>query len=214
MKMKVYKQLFLFSLLTLFAQNVKSQAIQYSFGGDALPFPNESKYADWSFAKKAGIASLEIFGMETFTTTLLILMPTSITHWEDRYWLYFGQKFKKAWTSPPVWDKDPWIVNYLGHPYQGAVFFNSLRSQNCSFGAAAGFTTFHTFLWEYMIESVMEQPSIQDIIVTPIAGILLGELFHYLTMRWSNNGYTRVEKLGVILLNPSFAINNGFKRKK
>jgi hypothetical protein len=36
-------------------------------------------------------------------------------------------------------------------------------------------------MWEYVIESFAEQPSIQDLIATPIMGSVVGELFH----RWS-----------------------------
>ena len=35
-----------------------------------------------------------------------------------------------------------------------------------------------TFFWEYGIEAFAEVPSIQDLIVTPVAGALLGEGFY------------------------------------
>lgn len=180
--------------------------------GRSVPsFQAAPRYANRSLAGKAGIASLEVFGMETFTTTVLVILPRSITKWEDKYWLHLGENFKEAYTMPPVFDKDPWPVNYIGHPYQGAVFFNTLRSQDCSFAASAGFTLFHTLLWEYVIEAFMERPSIQDLIVTPITGVLLGELFHYLTQRWKRGGYTPAEKIGVTILNPFYVVNNGYK---
>ena len=164
-----------------------------------------------TFLGKAGIATLEVFGMEAFTSTIMIILPKDITHWQEKYWLYFGQNFKHAYASPPVWDKDPWVVNYIGHPLQGAVFFNSLRSQNCSFLASAGFNIFHTFLWEYVTEAIMEHPSAQDLITTPITGIALGELFHFLTKKMSRGGFTRGERILVTLMNPCYAINHGFR---
>ncbi len=164
-----------------------------------------------TFAAKTGIASMEVLGMETFTSLLLVMLPRSVTKWEDDYWNHFGRNIRRAYTKPPVWDKDPWPVNYLGHPYQGAYFFNTLRSQNCSFAASAGFTIFHTFLWEYVIEAFVEQPSIQDLVITPVAGILLGELFHFFTLRWRDNGFTTGEKIGTALLNPFYVLNNGYR---
>jgi hypothetical protein len=169
------------------------------------------KWENRSFLGKSGIATLEVLGMEAFTSTILILMPKSITNWEDKYWLYFGRNFKRAYTMPPVWDKDPWPVNYIGHPLQGAVFFNSLRSQGCSFWASAGFNVFHTFLWEYVTEAVMERPSIQDLITTPVTGIALGELFHYLTKKMRKGGFTPGEKVLVTLINPAYVVNNGYR---
>jgi hypothetical protein len=176
-----------------------------------VPKAATAKWEHRTFAGKAGIATLEIFGMETFTSTIMILLPKSITLWEEEYWLYFGQTFRQAYTMPPVWDKDPWPVNYIGHPYQGSVFFNSLRSQNCSFAASAGFTLFHTWLWEYGPEAIMERPSIQDLIVTPITGVVFGELFHRLTKKMRRDGFTLGEKILVTLMNPTYVVNNGYR---
>lgn len=174
------------------------------------PFPTAEKFADRSFGQKFGRASWEVLSMEAASSLFMIVMPRSFTNWEDQYWLYFGEKLKRAWTAPPVWDHDIWVANYLGHPYQGAVFYNSLRSQQASFWLSSGNVLFHTWLWEYVIEAVMEQPSIQDLIVTPVAGIFFGELFHYLTLKFSRNGFTTLEKILVILINPCYAINCGF----
>jgi hypothetical protein len=125
--------------------------------------------------------------------------------------MHLGRNFKRAYTMPPVWDQDPWAINYVGHPYQGSVFFNTLRSQNCTFQASAGFTLFQTVLWEYGTEAFMERPSIQDLIVTPITGVALGELFHFLTKRMRRGGFTTREKILVTLINPSYIVNNGYR---
>jgi hypothetical protein len=176
-----------------------------------LPGVTPAKWESRTFAGKAGIATLEVLGMETFTSTIMILLPKSITLWKEDYWLYFGQTFKQAYTMPPIWDKDPWPVNYIGHPLQGSVFFNSLRSQNCSFAASAGFTLFHTLLWEYGTEAIMERPSIQDLVITPITGVAFGELFHQLTQKMRRGGFTLGEKILVTLMNPTYVVNNGYR---
>lgn len=176
-----------------------------------MPSAPVRTYENRSFAGKAGIASAEVFAMEAFTTTIMIMLPKSITHWEEEYWKYFGQKFRQAYTMPPVWDEDPWVVNYIGHPLQGAVFFNSLRSQDCSFAASSCFTLLHTLLWEYGSEAIMERPSYQDLIVTPITGIAFGELFHFLTQKMRRGGFTTGEKILVTIINPAYAVNNGYK---
>jgi len=169
------------------------------------------KWEKRTLAGKAGIATLEILSMETFTSAILICLPSRITNWEEKYWLHFGRNFKQAYTMPPVWDKDPWAINYIGHPYQGAVFFNTLRSQNESFLLSAAFNVFHTLLWEYVTEAIMERPSAQDLIVTPVTGIALGELFHYLTKKMRRGGFTTGEKILVTLINPAYVVNNGYR---
>lgn len=192
-------------LLVLLNSGLTGQTVAHSFPETAPKWENRT------FWGKAGLASLEVLTMEVCTSTIMIVLPKSITNWDEQYWLYFGRNFKRAFTSPPVWDQDPWPINYIGHPLQGAVFFNSLRSQNCSFALSAGFNIFHTLLWEYAIESIMEQPSAQDLIVTPITGIALGELFHFLTKKMRRGGFTTGEKILVTLINPAYVVNNGYK---
>ncbi len=69
-------------------------------------------------------------------------------------------------------------------------------------------------IWEYVVESWMEQPSIQDIIVSPVLGSLFGELTHVATVKMSKNGFKWYEIAFVCAFNPSYAINNGFKTKR
>jgi hypothetical protein len=176
-----------------------------------MPPAQLPKWEHRSFMGKAGVASLEVLSMETCTSAIMIFLPKSITNWEEKYWLHFGRNFKLAYTMPPIWDRDPWPINYIAHPLQGAVFFNSLRSQNCSFLTSAAFNLFHTYLWEYVIEAVMERPSAQDLIITPVTGIALGELFHFLTKKMKRGGFSTGEKILVTVINPAYVVNNGYR---
>ncbi len=175
------------------------------------PFPHAEKYEARSFGQKFGRSNWQVLSMEAGSSLFMIMMPLSFTMWPEKYWLKFDEHLVRAYTKPPVWDHDLWVANYLGHPYQGSVFYNSMRSQNMSVLASTANVLYHTWLWEYGIEALMEQPSIQDLIVTPVAGVFFGELFHYLTLKFAGNGFTTWEKVAVILFNPCYAINNGFK---
>ena len=62
-----------------------------------------------------------------------------------------------------------------------------------------------------MIESWVERPSIQDLIITSNLGSLLGEAIHRATLRMKRNGFTTIEKIFVIVSNPAYCINNGLK---
>lgn len=85
------------------------------------------------------------------------------------------------------------------------------RSQGAKFWQAGLMSFAHSSIWEYFIESGFEQPSIQDLFVTPIVGSLFGELMHFSAIKMSKNGFKWYEATFVSLFNPMFAINNGFK---
>ncbi|MFT3753141.1 MAG: DUF3943 domain-containing protein [Paludibacter sp.] len=148
--------------------------------------------------------------------TFLLLSPNNITMWNrgDKFkWSIIRSQYQSSFTKPPVWDKDHWYVNYVGHPYQGAYYYNNMRSQGATVLESSLFCLGQTVLWEYAWEGGMEQPSIQDLIVTPVVGSVLGELSHRAALSMGKNGYRWYEKVFICFINPTYAINNGFKRK-
>ena len=160
--------------------------------------------------KKVGRAELFIGGVELLGMTVLILMPKEITKWSEDWAKDAWRNLKRSFSTTPVWDKDDWALNYIGHPIAGSYYYNALRSQNASRFHSFLFSTAQSFIWEYIIEGVAERPSAQDILITPVVGSMLGEATHLLTMSMRKNGFNFFEKVFVILFNPMFAINNGF----
>ena len=147
---------------------------------------------------------------------LLMALPDDITQWHavDKFKIpVIRNQYKKSFTSSPVIDNDLWVVDYIGHPYQGSFYFNSIRSQGGTFLQSSLYNVFQSTVWEYIWEGGLEQPSIQDLIVTPIVGSLLGELTHQATLSMRKNGFKWYEIVAVCLINPTYAINNGFKDK-
>ena len=163
---------------------------------------------------QVGIGTLEVLGFEATTSTVLYLSPRRFSRWEDEFWKYWGENLRRAYTSPPIWDEDLWIVNYIGHPIQGSYFYNAVRSQGAGFWTSSAFTLGHTLLWEYFLEALNEQPSANDLIVTPIAGVLLGEGVNWMTKHFKKGGFTTAEKIAVLVLNPFYVLNQGFKTKE
>ena len=75
-----------------------------------------------------------------------------------------------------------------------------------------GFALFQSTLWEYVLEAVAEQPSIQDLILTPVAGSLVGELFNKWSLGILRKGNLNLgEKVLVFFLNPAYVVNNGYR---
>ena len=160
---------------------------------------------------KIAMGTVYSLAFDFISGTVLYFSPRPFTHWSDHHWKTIKTNLNAAFTEPPVWDHDQWYINYVGHPYQGAFYYNSLRSQGVKCWISALFTVFQSALWEFVIEGQYEQPSANDLIVTPALGVLFGEFFHQLTVKFSKNGFTPWEKVAVIFLNPNYVLNNGFR---
>ena len=121
------------------------------------------------------------------------------------------EDFKNAWTKPPVFDKDNSAINFLGHPYFGMNFYLSQRNYGESPLYSFLFSTLTSTAFEYFIESWAEQPSIQDLIITPIVGSILGELVYLATQEMRKDGFTKAEKIILTIINPLYVLQNGYR---
>ncbi len=146
----------------------------------------------------------------------ILILPESLTKWDPKVKFnvrHIADQYHLTFTKPPIIDDDLIVVNYLGHPYQGSFYYNSVRSQGATISQSVLVCSLNTLLWEYCWEGSQEQPSIQDLLVTPILGSLLGEVIHRATLKMKKNGFTRNEKIITCIINPNYAINNGLKSK-
>lgn len=144
----------------------------------------------------------------------LLVVPESISKWdiEAKFNIpAIKKQYISSYTKPPIIDDDMLIVNYFGHPYQGAYYYNTMRSQGSTVLESTLFCFGQSLLWEYGYEAGMEQPSIQDLITTPVLGAISGELIHRATLKMGRGGYKWYEKVFVCIFNPSFALNNKLK---
>lgn len=113
------------------------------------------------------------------TSAALYMMPEELTNWsrEGMKGTNVFERWKRHIKSKPVWDGDHWAVNYIGHPYAGSAYYTLARQRGLDWKEAGLYTTFvSTFMWEYGVELTGEVPSIQDLIITPIGGVILGEI--------------------------------------
>lgn len=146
--------------------------------------------------------------------TGLVLSPTWLNQWDNLSTrLKFSSmrdQYKNSFTKPPVIDHDAFITNYIGHPYQGGFYYNCVRSQGATVLQSSLFCLSQTLLWEYIWEAGIEQPSIQDLITTPLGGVIVGELSHFATIKMGRHGFNTFEKVVTCIINPSWVINNKF----
>lgn len=138
-----------------------------------------------------------------FTTlAILNMLPEDATSWNksEITEVPMTERYLRNVMNGPHWDGDKFIFNYVLHPYAGAAYFMSARSQGLNFWYSALYSFgVSTIFWEYGIEAFMEIPSIQDLIVTPVVGSLLGECMYrgkryivehdYRLLGWKPLGY-------------------------
>jgi len=72
-----------------------------------------------------------------------------------------------------VVDRDPFLVNQLGHPYQGSMYHGFARASGLGFWESLGYTFAGSAFWEIAGEAT--PPSRNDQIATGIGGAFFGE---------------------------------------
>lgn len=93
--------------------------------------------------------------------------------------IYFKTYPKIWWNNISYgfeWDDNTFQVNQFGHPYQGNNYFNAGRGNGLSFWESAPLAALGSLTWEYLGER--HKPSLNDLVMTTMGGISLGEMFH------------------------------------
>ena len=132
--------------------------------------------------------------MTAGVTTMFVLesLPSDATAWNKTE---NGKVplFKRWWQNVhkgPVWDKDNRVFDYVLHPYAGAAYYMGARSNGFNmWGSFVYSFCISTFFWEYGFEAFNEIPSVQDLIITPVVGTILGEGFYLVKRHIVSNGY-------------------------
>lgn len=154
-----------------------------------LPYSRRTSCPAWG---RLWLNTGVLFAGEATMLGILQLLPENATAWNKER--ITERPFWKRWSyhvrNGPVWDGDNVIFNYLLHPYAGAVYYMGARSLGFNqLGSFIYCTLISNVLWEYGIEAFMEKPSIQDLILTPLSGLFLGECFYRLKRKIVSDGY-------------------------
>jgi len=101
----------------------------------------------------------------------------------DRYYLKYdystsvsmdswNHNLKTGW----AWDSDRFGINFGGHPYTGALYFNAARSNGYGYFGSIPFAIEGSLMWEYFGENTL--PSYTDLANTTVNGAFLGEILY------------------------------------
>lgn len=152
------------------------------------------------------------------TMGVLWAMPESFTNWDkEKITSNPGglfAEYKDNIQRGPVWDKDKGYLNYIGHPVAGAAYYTLSRHNGKSPLESFGYSVaMSTFFWEYGIEAFAEIPSIQDLIITPVIGAVLGEIAYQYEQKIRNAGgrllgSKAIGSAAMIILNPAGALSD------
>jgi hypothetical protein len=130
----------------------------------------EKRVSDW---RGVWLDTGLIMGAQVGAAAVTYVMPEDFSGWSeeqkksgfDKYWRNFGE---------PVWDNDKFYVNYILHPYWGSTYYTRARERGLDQTESFAYSVMMSAMFEYGAECFAEKPSIQDLIVTPVAGSLLG----------------------------------------
>ena len=129
---------------------------------------------------------LYLMGYQMIATGIIYYLPEEFSGWSEEEKSALGFQQWKENIQNPVWDSDHWAINYVLHPYWGAGYY--IRGRERGFSKADSFWISMLFstIYEFGFEAILEEPSIQDLIVTPVAGSALGYYFEMIRYRINN----------------------------
>ena len=150
--------------------------------------------------KSYAIPALEIFGFD------FLLNQYNRNFISDEYKSDLSSirhNLRSSWRV----DNDPFLVNQLGHPYQGSIYHGLARSSGLNYWESLGYTFVGSAFWEVAGETV--PPSRNDQITTGVGGSFLGEELY----RMANLVLERDDirpfwrELGAAVISPSTGFN-------
>lgn len=118
-----------------------------------------------------------LLSYQVVTIGILYALPESVSNWSDEQKDSYSLDDWWKNVRNPQWDTDKYYLNYILHPYWGAGYFVRSREHGYDERASFWYSAAMSAAFEFGAEALFEQPSIQDLIVTPVAGAILGEYF-------------------------------------
>jgi hypothetical protein len=117
-------------------------------------------------------ALLELTGVYTFGFTFYLASNRLLPKYEVGYsWPVFREKLLGGGFELDI---NGLNTNFAGHPFGGSMYYTMARSNRLNVAESTAFAIAGSLLWELFGE-VREYISINDMIVTPLAGLAIAE---------------------------------------
>jgi len=114
---------------------------------------------------------------------------------------------RKFFGDDITFDTDHYNTNAIGHPIDGAIYYQIARGNGLGPGASFIASTLASTFWEYFVE-IPEHPSLNDMILTPIGGAVIGEATYQLGRYLAVSGSGAARCTGAFLFAPIAALND------
>lgn len=186
---------------------------------------NQNNFHDFSAVRNQNFTNTSISFMTPVAEKNYWLPAIEITGINLSVWAFHRYLTKEGWSDIDIhsikhnfetgfhWDYDGFLINQFTHPYHGSTYFNAARSNGLGFWESAPYPFFGSLMWEYVMET--EPPSYNDIVNTPITGIIFGEIsfrVSNLIIDESKVGFERfVREFSALLINPMHGFNRLIK---
>jgi hypothetical protein len=146
-------------------------------GGE--PGPCDSGSSSTESRDRAGLRrdTWYFLGYQAATIAVLYAMPENVSGWTDEQKSGYSMSIWWDNVTHPQIDSDDFYINYVLHPYWGAAYFVRARERGYNNVESFWYSALLSSAYEFGAEALFEEPSIQDIIVTPVGGTLVGMYF-------------------------------------
>lgn len=123
--------------------------------------------------------------------------------------------YKKTFSSFPFIDRDHWSWNYEVHPYMGSISYLCYRNRAASPWQSLAGSALNSVIYEFVIAGGTQPASLNDLIVTPLGGSLLGEgLYQFKKILLKDRYLSPFEKVLVTICDPVEVFYFGFNYQK
>lgn len=196
------------------SQSLAFADVQYPCAGDGIEAcVDELLNTDFRDRKGLKRDTFYFLGFQFASLGVLYVMPESISSWSDEDKEDYS--LSKWWhnVTHPTWDQDDFFLNYVTHPYWGAAYFVRARERGYGNSESFWYSAMLSSMYEFGVEALFEPASVQDLIVTPVFGSLLGYYFmgvrENIEDRAMERGYrTTKDKWLLVLTDPLGSINH------
>jgi hypothetical protein len=103
-------------------------------------------------------------------------------------------------------DTNKMATNYVSHPLAGTLYYTAARSNHLSLAESYAFAILGSTTWEFFGE-IRETTSLNDLIVTPVSGVAIGEPLMQLSGFFRRGRRRFVTDLVSVLLSPVKVVN-------
>lgn len=187
-----------------------------------IPHVSVGQYQEWEQDRGPDSEGLwrdtrYFLGYQVAAIGILYAMPESVTGWTDEQKHNYSLSVWWDNVTSPSCDSDDFFINYVTHPYWGAAYYMRAHERGYDRKAAFWYSVLLSTTYEFGVEALFEEPSIQDLVVTPVFGSLLGGYFvevreTILEEAAARGHRTTKDKWVLVLTDPLGALNRSVRK--